>query len=312
MANVRELAQLIEQYAGSDGVHTTAIPHLILYRASSLEEPMHAIYEPAVCIVAQGRKQSIAGDGTYLYDAEKYLTISVGVPAVGRVLDASPDRPFLCLALALDPATIATLLLDLDEEQTNREQPGSALAVGTVQPEMLDACARLLRLLGSPDDIPILAPLAEREILYRLLMDDQTTRISQIGCAESRLQDVSRAINSIRQNFKAELSVETLAAIARMSPSALHRNFKKVTGTTPLQFQKHIRLLEARKLMLSQGVDAAVAAHWAGYESPSQFSREYRRLFGASPIHDVAHLREHWGDKLFDFAEVFSESSDGA
>jgi hypothetical protein len=146
MANVREIAQLIEQYAGSDGVHTTAIPRLILYRASSLEGPMYASYESTACIVAQGRKQSIAGDGIYLYHAEKYLTISVGVPAVGRVLDASPKRPFLCLALAFDPAIIASLLLDLDQEQTNREQPGSALAVGAVQPEMLDACARLLRL----------------------------------------------------------------------------------------------------------------------------------------------------------------------
>src|SRR6266446_1597882 len=168
MADVRELAQLIEQYTGTDGVHTTAIPRLILYRASQTEAPMHAVYEPAVCIVAQGRKQSIAGEGVYVYDAEKYLVVSVGVPAVGRILEASPDRPFLCLALSLDPAAIGALMLESDIERASREPPGSALAVSTLDHELLDACVRLLRLLGSPRDIQVLARLAEREILYRL------------------------------------------------------------------------------------------------------------------------------------------------
>jgi len=309
MADVRELAQLIEQYAGTDGIHTTAIPRLILYRASRLEEPMHAVYEPAVCIVAQGRKQSIAGEDVYIYDAEKYLVVSVGIPAVGQILEASSDKPFLCMALSLDPGAIAALMLETDVERAGREQPGSALSVSALEPGMLDACIRLVRLLGSPHDIPILAPLAEKEILYRLLRGDQATRMSQIASAENRLQDVNRAISWIKRNFRAAFSVESLASEARMSPSALHQNFKTVTGTSPLQFQKHIRLLEARRLMLSQAVDAAVAAHAVGYESPSQFSREYRRLFGAPPVRDIAQLKAQCGNAFPDFSQVFTEQS---
>ena len=309
MAYVRELAQLIEQHAGTDGIHVTAIPRLILYRASQVEEPMHAVYEPAVCIVAQGRKQAIAGEGIYHYDPEKYLVVSVGVPAVGRILEASPEKPFLCIALGLDPAAIAALLLESDMERARREPPESALAVSSVEPELLDACVRLLRLLGSPRDIAVLAPLAEKEILYRLLRGDQAGRLSQIACAESRLQDVNKAISWIKRNFRAAFKVETLASEARMSPSALHQYFKMVTGTSPVQFQKHIRLLEARRLMLSRSMDAAVAAHAVGYESPSQFSREYRRLFGAPPVRDIAQLRAQWGNEFPDFGQVFTEGS---
>jgi AraC-like DNA-binding protein len=308
MTNIRELAALIEQYAGSDGVHTTSIPRLILYRASRIEAPMHAIYEPAVCVVAQGRKESIAGGAFYLYDAEKYLVVSVGVPAVGRVLEASPKRPFLCLALSLEPAAIGALMLESDIERAGREQPASALAVSTLDHELIDACVRMLRLLGSPRDIPVLAPLTEREILYRLLQGDQSTRMSQIACAESRLQDVNRAITWIKRNYRAPFNVDTLASEARMSASALHQYFKTVTGTSPLQFQKHLRLLEARRLMLSKAMDAAAAGHAVGYESPSQFSREYRRLFGAPPVRDIAELRAQWGNELPDFGQVFAES----
>ena len=304
-----ELAQLIEQYSRTDGLHTTAIPRLILYRASHLEEPMHAVYEPAVCIVAQGRKQSIAGDEVYLYDAEKYLVVSVGIPAVGRILEASPDKPFLCMALSLDPGAISALMLESDVARAGREQPGSALSVSALEPGMLDACIRMLRLLGSPRDIPVLAPLAEKEILYRLLRGDQATRMSQIACAENRLQDVNRAINWIKRNFRGAFSVEAVASEARMSASALHQYFKTVTGTSPLQFQKHIRLLEARRLMLSQAVDAAAAAHAVGYESPSQFNREYRRLFGAPPVRDIAQLKAQWGNEFPDFGQVFAEQS---
>ena len=307
MADVRELAQLIEQYAGTDGLHTTAIPRLVLYRASRLEEPMHAVYEPAVCIVAQGRKQSIAGEDVYIYDAEKYLVVSVGIPAVGRILEASPDEPFLCMALSLEPASIGALMLESDVERAGREQPGSALSVSALEPSMLDACIRLLRLLGSPRDIPVLAPLAETEILYRLLRGDQATRVSQIACAENRLQDVNRAISWIKRNFREAFSVDALASEARMSTSALHQYFKTVTGTSPLQFQKHIRLLEARRLMFSEAMDAAAAAHAVGYESPSQFSREYRRLFGAPPVRDIAQLRVQWGNAVPDFSHIFTE-----
>src|SRR5882724_1845228 len=166
MSQIRQLADLIDRYTGTDGIHTTTIPRLVLYRASRIEDPMHAVYQPALCVVAQGRKQAIAGEGVYLYDPEKYLVISVGVPAVGRILEASPDKPFLCLALVLDAAAIGALMVESEMERAGRTPPGSALSVSTLEPELIDACIRLVRLLGSPADIPVLAPLAEREILY--------------------------------------------------------------------------------------------------------------------------------------------------
>lgn len=306
MAHVRELAELIDRHTGTDGIHATSIPRLILYRASGTEEPMHAIYEPALCVVAQGRKQAIAGEGLYLYDPDKYLVISVGVPAVGRILEASAGRPFLCLALGLDAAAIGELMVESDIELASSAQPESALAVSVLTPDLLDACIRLLRLLGSPSDIGVLAPLAEREILYRLLRGDQAARLRQIACAQSRLHDVNRAITWIKRNFRSPLSVDKLALEARMSTSALHQYFKTVTGVSPLQFQKHLRLLEARRLMLSGAMDAATAGHTVGYESASQFSREYRRLFGAPPVRDIETLRARWGNEFPDFQQIMA------
>jgi len=291
VVDVRELAELIEQNTGTDGVHATAIPRLFLHRASQVSEPIYGVYDPAVCIVAQGRKQSMAGDGVYVYDAEKYVVASVGVPIVSEILEASADKPYLCLRLDLDPVAIGALLLESDMERAAREPPASALAVSAVTGELLDAAVRLVRLLGAPRDIPILAPLAEREILYRLLRGEQTSRMSQIAFAESKLQQVNRAVGWIKRNFRHAFSLETLAAEARMSASSLHQHFRTVTGMSPLQYQKQLRLQEARRLMLCQAVDAAVAGHSVGYESPSQFSREYRRLFGAPPIQDIARLR---------------------
>jgi AraC-like DNA-binding protein len=243
--------------------------------------------------VAQGRKQVIAGKGVHIYDVENYLIVSVDVPVISQVLEASADKPFLALLLRIDPTVVRELVLESDVEGAGREDPEPALAVSAVEPALLDACVRLLRLLDSPRDIPVLAPLAEREILYRLLRGEQTSRISQLAYAESRLRDINRAIGWIRRTFREALSVETLASQARMSPSALHHHFKAVTGMSPLQYQKHLRLREARRLMLSEAVDAAMAGHSVGYESPSQFSREYRRLFGAPPARDIANLRAH-------------------
>ena len=231
----------------------------------------------------------------FSYRKGDYLVVSVDVPIVGQIMEATPDRPFLCLRLDLDPAAIGALMLESDVERAGRELPGSSLAVSTMNDDLLDAAIRLLRLLGSPRDIPVLAPLAEREILYRLLRGEQTSRMSQIAFAESKLQQVNRAIGWIKRNFRAPLRIDTVASEARMSASALHQHFKTVTGMSPLQFQKQLRLQEARRLMLSEAADAAIAGHSVGYESPSQFSREYRRLFGAPPVRDIERLRESAG-----------------
>jgi AraC-like DNA-binding protein len=295
MGKIAELSDLIERYSEDDGAHATAIPRLFLHRASSPSLPLHTVYEPAVCFMAQGSKQAMAGDRLFTYREGDYLVVSVDVPIVSQIIEATPQRPFLCLRLDLDPAVIGALMLESDVERAGREPPGSSLAVSAMNDDLLDAAIRLLRLLGSPRDIPILAPLAEREILYRLLRGEQTSRMSQIAFAESKLQQVNRAIGWIKRNFRVPLRVETVASEARMSASALHQHFKTVTGMSPLQFQKQLRLQEARRLMLSEAADAAMAGHAVGYESPSQFSREYRRLFGAPPVHDIERLRESAG-----------------
>jgi AraC-like DNA-binding protein len=306
MADIRELAELIEQNTGIDGEHATAVPRLFLHRLSRIAEPLHTIYEPAVCLVAQGTKRTLAGDNAYIYSAGNYLVVSVGIPIVSQLLEASPDKPFLTLRLDLDPAAIGALMLESDAERAGRELPGPALDVSTIGEELLDAAVRLLRLLASPRDIPILAPLAEREILYRLLRGEQTSRMSQIAFAESKLQQVNRAIGWIKHNFREAFSVQALASQARMSASALHQHFRVVTGMSPLQYQKQLRLQEARRLMLAQAVDAAVAGHSVGYESPSQFSREYRRLFGAPPLRDIQLLRARGDDVADQRSEALS------
>ncbi|PAU80454.1 AraC family transcriptional regulator CmrA [Halovibrio salipaludis] len=290
MAGIAEVKDLVERHTNVEGVCTTAIPRLSLYRFSRMLEALHGVYEPSVCIVVQGRKRVIAGEHLCTYDVENYLLVSADVPVVGQVLEASRDHPFLAMLMHLDAATLAELMLETDVEEPNHGITGSALAVSTVEPDLLDACARLLRLLDSPEDVPVLAPLVEREILYRLLRGGQSQRLSQLATTESRLHDIKRSIGCIRENYREPLSVEALASEARMSTSALYHHFRAVTGLSPLQYQKHLRLQEARRLMLGGEMNAATAGYSVGYESPSQFSREYRRLFGAPPARDIARL----------------------
>lgn len=286
-----ELSGLIEQFSGTDGVHATAISRVFLLRSSHPTEQLHAIQEPALCIVAQGRKQVMVGSSVYRYDRAKYLIASVDVPIIGQILEASPAAPYLCLRLDLDPSVIGALMLEAGGQAKASDTPEPALSLSTVTPELLDAAIRLVRLLAKPGDIPILAPLAEREILYRLLRGDQAPKLRQIAVAESKLQQINRAISWIKHNFRDSFSIDAVAAQARMSPSTLHEHFKAVTSMSPLQYQKQLRLQEARRLILSQSLDAATAGHSVGYESPSQFSREYKRTFGAPPARDIARLR---------------------
>ncbi|WP_207461318.1 AraC family transcriptional regulator [Azospirillum sp. SYSU D00513] len=300
MQGRKELAALIERYATTDGVHPTAIPRVHLIRVSRPTEPIHVLHEPALCIVAQGRKQVMLGESVYAYGPEQYLVVSVDLPIAGQVTEATPDQPYLCLRLDLDPAMLSALMLDAggtpdrtaaESREKDRRATGAGLSLSMVTPELLDSAVRLLRLLAAPRDIPILAPLAEREILYRLLTGEQSAQFRQIALADGKLQRVNRAIRWIKQNFAEPFSIDRVAAEARMSPSALHQHFKAVTAMSPLQYQKQLRLQEARRLIVSRAMDAATAGFNVGYESPSQFSREYRRMFGAPPLRDVARLR---------------------
>jgi len=292
MADIQELAALIEQFTGTDGAHATPLPRLFLHRLSERSAPVHTVYEPAFCIIAQGSKEVVSGDRIYAYDASKYLIVSVDVPIIAHITDASARKPFLGLRLDLDPAALGALMMESDVKRAASAQPGPSLGVSALSAEIIDAAVRLLKLLATPCDIPILAPLAEREILYRLLRGEQTSRLSEIAFAESKLQQVNRAIGWLKSNFREPFRMDELIDTAGMSASALHQHFKTVTGMSPLQYQKQLRLQAARNLILSQSADAATAGHAVGYESPSQFSREYRRLFGAPPLRDAERLRD--------------------
>ncbi|MDG2521879.1 AraC family transcriptional regulator [Caulobacter segnis] len=285
-----ELAALIERFTGSDGMHETALARVGLIRASTPTEPLLALHEPAVCLIVQGRKQVLVGDAVHIYDREKYLIVSVDVPVIGQVIEATPEAPYLCLRLDIDPAMAGALVMDAGLAKARRE-PVGGVAVSPVTPGLLDAALRLVALLDSPDDAAILAPLVEREILYRLLTGDQGARMAQIAMADNRLQQVNRAISWIKQNYSRPFSVDSVASEAGMSASALHQHFKTVTAMSPLQYQKQLRLQEARRLIVAQNMDAASAGHAVGYDSPSQFSREYSRVFGAPPLRDAARFR---------------------
>jgi AraC-like DNA-binding protein len=248
------------------------------------------VYEPSLCVVAQGAKEVLLADETYRLDPAGSLLVSVDLPVAARVVEASPRRPYLAVRLALDPAVVGDLLAD-GTTAPPLGPPARGLAVTPVEPPLLDAVSRLVALLDSPQDVGPLAPLVLREITYRVLTGPQGSRLRQIASAGAPAQRIARAIRWLKDHFADPLRIESLARHVRMSPSAFHLHFKSVTALSPLQYQKRLRLQEARRLMLGEGLDAAEAAFRVGYESPSQFSREYRRLFGAPPRQDVAALK---------------------
>lgn len=290
MDQLAELSRRIDRVTPLDGVHATAIPRLRLIRASAPTDRLGTLHAAALCIIVQGSKKVMLGDRVYTYNPSKYLVISVDVPIIGQVTRASRDEPYLCMRVDIDPASLCELALELGVARTPLPAAAS-VGLSAVTPELLDAVLRLVRLLEVPRDIPILAPLAEREILYRLLTGDQGPRLGQIAHADSKLAQINRAIGWIKLNYTRSFNVETVARKARMSPSALYQHFKRVTAMSPLQYQKELRLQEARRLILSHSLDAATAAHSVGYESASQFNREYRRMFGEPPRRDVERLR---------------------
>lgn len=286
-----ELAALIAQNSSVDGIHATAVERLFLIRSSQPTAPIPALHEPALCIVAQGKKQVMLADQVYLYGPDQCLVVSIELPIMGQVLEATPTVPYLCLRLDLDPGQLGELMMEVKLEAAGAEQPGLGMSLSPVSPKLLDAAIRLMQLLATPQDIAILAPLIVREMLYRLLSSEYSARLRQIALADNRLQSINQAIDWLKRNYSKPFRIETIAREACLSPSALHHHFKSITAMSPLQYQKQLRLQEARRLMLGQGMDAATASHYVGYESPSQFSREYHRLFGAPPLRDIARLK---------------------
>ncbi|AMV25319.1 HTH-type transcriptional activator RhaS [Gemmata sp. SH-PL17] len=288
-----ELARLvaaIERHAPSDGVCRTAVPGLIIARLPEPSAPNALVVDPSLCIVAQGAKEVFLAGEVYRYDPAHSLLVSVDLPISARVVEATPARPCLAVRLSLDPSVVGELLAECPDARSPGP-PARGVEVSPVEPQLLDAVGRLVSLLDSPHTLGPLAPLVLREITFRVLIGPQGTRLRQIATVGAPAQQIARAIRWLRDHFADPLPGEALARQAQMSLSGFHQHFKAVTGLSPLQYQKQLRLQEARRLMLGEGLDAAGAALRVGYESPSQFSREYRRLFGASPRRDVAALK---------------------
>jgi len=290
MEPLAELRTLIARHA--HGVEmATALPGLMLASIDGPTQPIHHLYEPVFAVVAQGAKRAVLGEKLIDYRAGQYLLVSVDLPITGHVAEASAEAPFLAAGLMLKPAAIASLLLEAAAGAVTTSASTAGLGVSNLTGELLDPLVRLLRLLDLPRDVAVLAPMAEREILWRLLCGEQGAMLRQIGLADSRLSQVGRAIGWIRKHYAEPLRTDQLASIAAMSLSSFHRHFRAVTSMSPLQYQKQIRLQEARARLMAEAGDVAAIGFGVGYDSPSQFSREYSRLFGVPPGRDSKRLR---------------------
>jgi len=270
----------------------TAIPGLSLYRREEPTQPTIIMYEPRICLIAQGTKRVLLGDDTYEYDAHHFLMTSVDLPTVVQVIKASREKPYLGLILRLDQREISQLMVDSNLPLPRAQQSSRGMATGEVTLPLLAAFQRLIDVLDEQKDIPILAPIIKREIFYRLLVGDQGVRLRQMASAGSQSQQIARAIDWLKDNFTQPLRIDDLATQVNMSTSTFHHHFRSLTAMSPLQYQKWLRLNEARRLMLTERLDATTASFQVGYESPSQFSREYNRLFGDSPLRDIMNLRQ--------------------
>jgi AraC-like DNA-binding protein len=280
------LVAAIERHTPPDGICETEVPGTWLGRQRTPTDPIVLMVDPSLCIVAQGAKEVYLAGEVYRYDPAHSLLVSIDLPISARVVEASPTRPCLAVRISLNPSVVGELLADCPDDPP-LSPPARGLEVSPVEPQLLDAVARLVALLDSPKSIGPLAPLVLREITYRVLTGPQGRRLRQIAAAGAPAQQIARAIRWLRDHFAEPLLGESLARQAQMSLSGFHQHFKAVTGLSPLQYQKRLRLQEARRLMSGEGLSAAEAGFRVGYESPSQFSREYRRMFGKAPRRDI-------------------------
>lgn len=287
----RELANRISRALPHDG-ELEPQPG-VHFRRNSTRERVHGVCEPSLCVIAQGSKEILLGDETFRYDPGKYLISTVDLPLTGQVVDASPESPYLGFRLTLDPSVVTTVMMEADADRP-RSDGGSvrAIDVGVLDAGLLDATLRLVRLLDSPREYRALAPLVVREIVYRLLHGAQGSRLRHLATFGGHAHRMALAIRGLHENFDKPLRIEEFARELGMSVSGFHAHFKAVTAMSPLQFQKRLRLQEARRLMLSESFDAAEAGYRVGYDDASHFSRDYKRHFGAPPMRDVERLRE--------------------
>ncbi|WP_460596484.1 AraC family transcriptional regulator [Geomonas sp. Red276] len=289
---IKALGESIARWTEQGELHSTAVPGLALFRRVAPTEPTSGMYEPSVCLVAQGAKRVQLGDDSFVYDANHFLITAVHLPTLVQIIEASPEKPYLGLRLTLDLREISQLMLDSSLPQPRAQRSSCGMATGEVTMPLVNAFRRLIDLLDDEVDIPILAPVIQKEIIYRLLVGDQGDRLRQIASTGSQGNQIARAIDWLKGNFTSPLRIDDLATKVNMSTSTFHHHFRTLTAMSPLQYQKMLRLNEARRLMLTERLDATTAAFNVGYESASQFCREYGRLFGAPPLRDINRLRQ--------------------
>jgi AraC-like DNA-binding protein len=286
-----ELAERVARAVREDGTVET-LEGLYLARSSSPTELGHGVSTPAFCVIAQGSKEILLGDELYRYDPNHYLITTAALPVAGRVTEASEERPYLGVVLRLDPALVGSVMVEAGHPAPRDHAAVRAMDVSPLDAGLLDAVVRLVRLLDSPTEARYLAPLVTREIVYRLLIGEQGGRLRHTAALGGHAHRIGKALERLREDFDRPLRVKDVAREVGMSVSGFHHHFRAVTAMSPLQFQKRIRLQEARRLMLGEGIDAGSAGHRMGYGDVSQFTREYKRLFGAPPMRDVVRLRE--------------------
>jgi len=293
-----ELAHKIAAFVGSQERVVTDIPGLSLYRRTAPSGPCPVTYQPSLAVMAQGRKRIDLSGTSMIFDESRYLLTSIDLPVVSRLIEASPERPSLTMLLKLEMNMVRELLSQHEIQVADAPSSGPAIVVGEVTVELLEACCRLLDLLWSPQDIPVLSGLIQREIIYRILRGPAGARLRAIATLGDQSQRMAKAIAWLKANYAKPLRVEALARIAGMGLSTFHHHFRALTAMSPLQYQKQLRLHAARQRMLVEDLDAASAAFEVGYQSPSQFSREYKRFFGRPPAQDVHALRQQGVSRL--------------
>lgn len=291
-SNREELVERMTRIMREDGSHDI-FPGFRLSRSSKPTETVHSVYQPSFCVVVQGRKQVLLGDEVFRYDPGHYLIYTVDLPLVFQVEEASKECPYLGFGLRLDSSVVASVMMEAGVEPTKSAARQKAMDVSPMDANLLDAVVRLVRLLDAPEESKVLAPLIIREIVFRLLADGQGARLSHLLTAGKDTHRISKAIGQLRENFDKPLRMDDLALELGMSVSGFHHHFKSVTAMSPLQFQKQIRLQEARRLMLGEDLDAASAGFRVGYEDPAYFSRDYKKMFGTPPQRDIAKLRRN-------------------
>jgi AraC-like DNA-binding protein len=290
-APLRELAALTVKYSNGDGMHPTAIGGVHCIHLSEPHLQLPTVYQPCVCVIVQGTKQVLLEEEIYRYSPPQFLAVSVDLPLTGQVIEASRASPYLCVAIDLDARQISDLVSQSGDAGWSRGETSRGLFVGDTDTGMLEAVLRLARLLDTPRDIPVIAPLVLREFHYRLLSSPYGGAIAQMAIAGSNTHKIGQIIRRIKTKISEPIRVEELASLANMSPSSFHQHFKAVTAMSPVQYQKRLRLTEARHILLAEKADAQSAAYRVGYQSVSQFSREYARMFGAPPMRDMEGLR---------------------